>query len=121
MKNEIKLAPKMKAFADELINNPKISQTEAYLKTHKTQSRDTARANASRTLAKANVQIYMDKHIEKAKSKVVQLIDSNKENIALQASEAVLDRALGKATQRIETENKHLIMKIDTSDLGLID
>ena len=120
MSKDIKLAPKVKAFADELINNPKISQTEAYIRTHKTINRNTAKINASKTLTNTNVQIYMDKHIDKAKKKMVQLIDSNKENIALQASEAVLDRALGKAVQRVQTENKHLIMKIETTDLDLV-
>jgi len=120
MINDIKLAPKVKAFADELINNPKISQTEAYIRTHTTSNRNTAKINASKTLTNTNVQIYMDKHIDKAKKRVVQLIDSNKENIALQASEAVLDRALGKSIQRVQTENKHLVMHIDTTDLSSV-
>ena len=107
-KNTVKHAPKVKAFADELINNPKISQTEAYIRTHKTNSRTTARINASKTLTNANVQIYLNKHIDKARNKIVQLIDSEKENISLQASESVLDRALGKPVQQTQNINLNI-------------
>jgi len=107
-KNTIKLAPKVKAFADELINNPKISQTEAYIRTHKTNNRTTARINASKTLTNTNVQIYLNKHIDKARNKIVQLIDSERENISLQASEMVLDRALGKPVQQTQNINLNI-------------
>lgn len=110
-----------KKILDIIASEPGINYTQAYKQIHPTASDNTARNNSSQLLKKPESQIYLQKHIDKAKSRVVELIDSNKENIALQASEAVLDRALGKAVQRVQTENKHLIMKIDTSDLGLVD
>jgi hypothetical protein len=107
-KNGIKLHPKVKAFADELINNPKINHTEAYIKTHKTNNRNAAKVNASKTLTNPNVQIYLNKHIDKARNRIVQLIDSDKENISLQASESVLDRALGKPVQQTQNINLNI-------------
>lgn len=95
---ELKLRPKTKQFADLLVSNPKISQTEAYLATHKTENRNAAKVEASKTLTKPNVQLYMDSHINKAKMKVIELVDSDKPDIALRASESILDRSLGKAT-----------------------
>ncbi len=94
--------------------------TDAYRQVHPTASDITARTNSHKLIKKPEAQIYLQQHIDKAKTRVVELIDSNKENIALQASEAVLDRALGKATQRIETENKHLVMRIEQSDLDMV-
>lgn len=99
------LTRKQKAFADELIAHPKQSATKAYLATHETTSYNGAAVEASRTLKKPNVQLYLDTHIDKAKNRVVQLIDSDKEEIALRAADSVLDRALGKATQRVENQS----------------
>lgn len=110
-----------KKILDIIASEPNTNYTDAYRQVHPTASDITARTNSHKLIKKPEAQIYLQKHIDKAKSRVVELIDSNKENIALQASEAVLDRALGKAIQRVQTENKHLIMKIDTSDLGLVD
>jgi hypothetical protein len=94
--------------------------TDAYRQVHPTASDITARTNSHKLIKKPESQIYLQKHIDSAKSRVVQLISSEKENIALQASEAVLDRALGKSIQRIQTENKHLVMHIDTTDLSSV-
>lgn len=110
---EAKLTRKQKAFADTLINNPKLSATKAALKTYNTTDRTTASVIATENLAKPSIQIYLDKHIEKAKSKVVQLIDSDKEEIALRAADSVLDRALGKATQRTEVTTQGITLNID--------
>lgn len=94
--------------------------TDAYRQVHPTASDITARTNSHKLIKKPESQIYLQKHIESAKSRVVELISSEKENIALQASEAVLDRALGKSIQRVQTENKHLVMHIDTTDLSSV-
>lgn len=95
---ELRLKPKTKQFADLLMQDPTISQTQAYLATHNTTNRDTAKVEASKNLTKPNVQLYMEKHINKAKMKVIELVDSDKPDIALRASESILDRSLGKAT-----------------------
>ena len=112
-KDNIKLKPKTKAFADKLISNPKMSHARAYLETHQTNNMNTAGVEAHRTLRNPNVQIYLNKHIDKAKHRIVELIDSKKENIALQASDSVLDRALGKPTQQIQSTSKRINITLE--------
>lgn len=100
---DLKLKPRTKQFADLLLQDPTINQTNAYLNTHKTNNPNTGAVEASKTLRKPNVQIYMDKHINKAKMKIVSLVDSEKDDIALRASQDILDRTQGKAT--IQTDS----------------
>lgn len=113
----MKLTRKQKAFADHLINNPKDSATEAAANTYKIANRKSAEVIASENLRKTAIQIYLNEHIDKAKNRVVQLIDSDKDSIALQASEAVLDRALGKATQRVETQSTSVNLNLDLTSI----
>ena len=101
-----------KKILDIIASEPSTNYTNAYKQVHPTASDNTARNNSSQLLKKPEAQIYLQKHIEKAKSRVVELIDSNKENIALQASEAVLDRALGKAVNRTETTSLNIDVAI---------
>lgn len=113
----LRLKPKTKQMADLLMSNPELSQTKAYLQTHNTNNVDTARTEASKTLSKPNVQIYMDKHINKAKTRIVELIDSDKPDIALRASQDILDRSHGKATVIQESNTYtdiHITLGTDT-------
>ena len=98
---------------DTIIANPKLSGTDAYLLTHKTQNRTTAASNVHQLLKKPEAQLYLEKHINKAKNRIVQLVDSEKEEIALRASDSILDRALGKATQRTEVTSQSVHFSID--------
>lgn len=107
------MKPKTKAFADKLLADPKISATQAYLDTHQTTNKASAGVSAHQLLKKPNVQIYMKKHIDKAKHKVITLVDSDKEEIALKASESILDRALGKPTQRQESVSTVVSLNLD--------
>ena len=121
-KNNYKLTRKQKAFADELLNNPKISATQAVLKHYgkpdKPTSYKTGTVIATENLAKPSVQLYLNEHIQKAKNRVVELIDSKKDDIALRASDSVLDRALGKATQRIEQQTTSVNLNIDLTSIS---
>ncbi len=111
------MKPKTKAFADALLADPKKSATTAYLETHETNNRATAKVEASKLLTKPNVQLYLDKHIDKARNRVVELVDSEKEQIALQASESILDRALGKPTQRVEQHSTSVNLSLDLTNI----
>jgi uncharacterized protein YccT (UPF0319 family) len=116
-----KLKPKSIQTLDEILKNPKLSNTENYLKTHPTSNRNSARSSVTELLAKPAAQIYLEEHISKAKHKVVQLIDSDKEEIALRASESVLDRELGKPTQRTEVSTTGITLNIDLTNTLLTD
>ena len=115
-----KLRPKTKAFIDLLDKDPKLTATKAYLATHETTNVDSARASASETLARPNVIIYRAKHVALAKQTVVAVMNNaskraNKpvyQRLALDASNSILDRQLGKATTRVESTNTNLNLSV---------
>lgn len=111
---------KTKAFADTLLSNPKLSNTEAYLRTHKTTNRRSASVSAARLLATPSVSIYLEKHVSMARRRIVQLVDSaGREETQLRAAQDVLDRSYGKATQRTEVHATGVTLNIDlTSSLN---
>lgn len=110
------MKPKTKAFADTLLANPKLSNTEAYMRTHKTTNRRSASVSASKLLATPSVSIYLAKHVDAARMRIVQLVDgAGKEEIQLRAAQDVLDRSYGKATQRTEGVATGITLNIDLS------
>lgn len=110
------MKPKTKAFLDKLISDPKISQTDAYLETHATTNRATARAESSTSLAKPSSQIYLRKHIQKAKENIIEIANkSDKDETRLKASIEILDRSLGKSIQRTESQNTNLNINLEAS------
>jgi hypothetical protein len=113
------IKPKTKEFVDLMNQDPKLSAAEAYIRTHQTNSRETAAVNASKLLAKTNVQIYKKSIVAKAKRKIGILIDSENERIALDAAKDVIDRTEGKAIQKNETTSKVVTVKLDLSGLKL--
>jgi hypothetical protein len=116
---ELKLRPKTKAFVDLLQSNPKLSQTQAYIDTHMTVNRNAASVEAAKLLAKPSVRIYSNNAVLRAKKKIVTLIDSEQENIALRASESVLDRQFGKATFKSESVAKTVEVKLDLTGVKI--
>lgn len=98
------MKPKTKAFADALAADPKLSQTDAYLMTHETQTRTTAAQNASQLLRKPTVQLYLEKHRDLARKTQVNILQkANKkqddlawQTLASNVAEKVLDRTDGK-------------------------
>jgi len=103
------LKQKSKDTLDLIAGNPKISATEAYIRTHSTNNRKSANASVHKLLAKPSSQIYLKKHIDKAREKIVELVDTEKLDIALKASQDILDRTQGKAVQRQQVQSSNLI------------
>lgn len=102
--------------ADLLLKDPKISQTDAYIATHKTKSKQNANIQASKLLAKPSVQIYMQQHETLAKETVVDIMNnSQKDDTRLKAAFDVLDRNLGKAIQKSENQNVNLNLNIEAN------
>lgn len=110
------LTRKQRAFAQYLLNNPKESATEAAQNTYNVSTRESAEVIASENLSRPAIQLYLNEHIDKANNRVVELVDSNKEDIALRASDSILDRALGKSVQRSQNQHSHLI-RISLGDI----
>jgi hypothetical protein len=109
------LKPKSKQVLDIIASEPKTSATEAYLRVHNTENRATAAANAHQLLKKPSAQIYIEKHIDKARDTVVSLLDSEKPDIQLRAATDILDRTQGKAVQQVQTTGVSVQFSIDLS------
>lgn len=108
------LTRKQKAFADALLANKKMSATQAVRETYNVKAEgSTARTVAAENMAKPSIQIYMQSHADSAVNRVVQLVKSKREEIALAASKDILDRVHGKPTQRIEQHTTGVTINID--------
>lgn len=107
------IKPKTKEMIDLMNENPKLSQTDAYIMTHKTESRITAKNAASKLLQKPAVIGYKDSAVKKAKRRVIELVDSSNESIALKAADSIIDRTEGKAIQKTENTSKVVTVKLD--------
>lgn len=116
---ELGLKPKSKQVLDLLLENPRLSQTEAYMRVHGTTNRATAAAKASELVRKDTARIYSERAVGKAKRKIVQLVDSGNENIALKAAQDVLDRTEGKAVQKTENLSRTVEVKLDLTGVRL--
>jgi phage terminase small subunit len=97
------LSPSERKFADEFIKTN--NATQAVRKVWGGQIAEATTRNKAHRLLTTNGDIrdYLEMNLGKAKKRVVQLIDSEREEIALKASESVIDRVEGKATQKIVT------------------
>lgn len=113
------IKPKTKEYIDMLNDNPTMSQTEAYIRTHKTNSIKTAKSEASKLLQRPAVIGYKDSAVKKAKRRVIELVDSSNESIALKAADSIIDRTEGKAIQKNETTSKVVTVKLDLSGARL--
>jgi hypothetical protein len=111
------IKPKTREFVDLLNADPKLSAAEAYIRTHETNSRITAKNAASKLLQKPAVIGYKDAAVKKAKRRIVSLVDSDNENISLKASQDILDRNEGKAVTKQEITSKTVTVKLDLSGL----
>lgn len=120
--NELGISEKTKAFYDEMIDNPNIGQVNAYKKTHDTSKQtnpNTAAVNASRLLRNDKYQIYKASVVGKAKKRIASLVDSENENIALKASQDIIDRTEGKATQKTENTSNVVHVALDLTGVKL--
>lgn len=113
------IKPKTKDFIDMLNDNPKLSATEAYIRTHQTTNRITAGTAANKLLKKPSVIGYKDSAVKRAKRRIVQLVDSDNESIALKASESIIDRNEGKAVQKNENLSRTVEVKLDLTGVKL--
>ena len=116
---QLRIKPRTQAMVDKILDNPKLSQTQAYIDTHETNNRKVASIEASKLLAKPSVAIYKASHIKKAKSRIVSLVDSDNENIALKASQDIIDRTEGKAGHKDEQLSRTVHVSLDLTGVKL--
>lgn len=87
--------------------------TQAYLQTHPNASYQVALNESSKLLAKPSAQIYLQEHVDRAKSTIVDLLNSDKDDIRLRSATDILDRSTGKAIQRTENVSTGITLNID--------
>ena len=122
---EVKLTRKQKAFADELIRNPKQSATKAVAKTYNTDDYHSQRVIASQNLAKPNILKYLDKYGELAEITAVDIMQNSRSmkdepahaRVALDASKDILNRLYGTPTQKIESQSTTVTLNLSLKDL----
>jgi hypothetical protein len=104
---------------DLLQENPKLSQTEAYLQVFPTNNRNAARAQAAKALAKPSVQIYKSTWVNKAKKRIHELsTGARSEDVSLRASQDILDREFGKSRQQVDLHTTSVSLSIDLTGTG---
>jgi len=116
---QLRIKPRTKAMVDKLLDNPSMSQTQAYIETHETNNRTVAKNEASKLLTKPSVMIYKASAIKKAKERIVSLVDSDNENIALKASQDIIDRTEGKAHHKDEQVSRTVHVSLDLTGVKL--
>lgn len=117
----VKLTPNQKAYADTKLENPNMPLTEVVKRAYP----NVKDSNVASTIAALNdknkdLQIYTGEQVNKAKKRIVELIDSEREDISLRASVDVLDREHGKAVQQVQTTSRVMTISIDLTN-GLVE
>ena len=107
-----------KQVLDIIASQKKRNATQAYMQVHPNVTPQTAQVNASQLLNKPTAIIYLQEHVDRAKSTIVSLLDSEKDDIRLRSATDILDRNTGKAIQRTENVTTGITLNIDlTSSL----
>ena len=119
-----KLTRKQQAFVNELLQDTKLSATQAAMRTYgttdKPMSYDTARAVAAENLTKPSIQQYLSDHDFDSQTTIVEMMKQREDKrLAFDAARDVQDRIHGKATQRVETVNTGINLSIDLTGVML--
>ena len=115
-----------KRILDIVATQTEQNATEAYRQIHPNAKDITARVNAYKLMQKPEAQLYLQQHIDRAKAtklRVLDLADKKQDSVQWQrlgneVAEQVLDRALGKATQRIEQQSTSVNLNIDLTSIS---
>jgi len=107
---------KQQAFADILIKNPTMPAVQAAKMVYNATTDNSASVQAYDNLRNPKIMAYMQIHADKASKKIITLVDSEKEEIALRASQDILDRTYGKAKQSMEVQSTSVNILIDLTN-----
>lgn len=113
MSTKGKLKHNSKRVLDIIATQKTRNATEAYLQVHPNVSRATAQALSSELLSKPTAQIYLQEHVDRAKNTILDLLNSEKDDIRLRSATDILDRSTGKAVQRTENVTTGITLNID--------
>lgn len=101
-----KLTPKQKKFADKYLETG--NGTRSALAAYDTEDYQTAASIAEENLRKPEIIVYLDKHVEMAKSVITEIAQNkeNKPSDRISAAKDILDRTVGKPKERIEQKSE---------------
>jgi hypothetical protein len=108
-----------KLVLDEYAQQKKKNAAAAYKVVHPNASGVTARTNAYKLMQKPQAQIYLQQHIDKARETIVDLLQSEKDDIKLRSAIDILDRSHGKSVQRTEVNTSVLTLNIDLTQADI--
>ncbi len=115
-----RLTRKQKAFVDEILNDPKISATQAALKTYDVNNDVTAASVGYENLRKPQILQYLADHAKDAEMTVIEHMHQRKDKrLSFDAAKDVLDRTHGRATQRTEVTSTGVNLTIDLATVML--
>ncbi len=114
-----------KRILDIIATQKEKNATKAYKEVHTGASDVTARTNVHQLLKKPEAQVYLQKHIEKAKETKVRILETSEKKpedirwatLADNVATDVLDREYGKATQRVEQHNTTVNLNLDLTSI----
>lgn len=117
--------PQTKAFVDKLVSDPTLTQTQAYLDTHRTENRRTANSNATQLLNKPSVLAYMASKSDIAEKTIYQVLTNAKkkkdspqwQRLAKDSANDILDRVHGKALTKTSSLNLNINIQDAISEL----
>lgn len=104
----VKLTRKQKAWSDTYLEQPKAPLTDIARQTYNVTDAKVAHDISRQNLENPRIIQYIEEHQQLARDKIVNLVSSNNERIALDASKDILDRTQGKATQRTEVKSTRI-------------
>ena len=102
-----------KKILDIIAGQTERNATQAYKQVHPNADTATAVVNASQLLAKPEAQIYLQEHVSHATETVVELMDSEKDDIRLRSAQDVLNRQYGTPTQTVKQTTSGVTLVID--------
>jgi len=118
----VELTPQQKAYADAKLQakagTPLIASAK---QAYPNAGYDTLRQIVAQNEKNQSIAIYSNEQLNRAKTRVVELVESDREDIALRASQDILDRTEGKPIQKQEITQKSVSISIDLSGNGLAE
>jgi phage terminase small subunit len=119
-----KLTRKQKNFADTLINNPKISATQAVIETYNATTRHSAEQIAHENLRKPEIVSYLERHLNDTENILLNTLNEykNEEDLSKRKHSTdiamwIHDKVQGKATQRTETHVTSVNLNLDLTNI----
>lgn len=120
-----KLTRKQKAFADMLISQPKTSATEVARQTYNVSDSNTASVIATENLRKPSIQLYLDKHVDKAQEVITGFMDLKdskniqEKRLAYDSATQIIDRVAGKPTQVQQSQSISFIQHLSNKNIDI--